>query len=114
MRMDHIFPPNLHFHLLLTERNEQVFHQSPVQESPVLIHPGHFETSKLADLYERGQRSSNQSLIHIQIKKHIQKISYLTVLGHITGRQQDLTFFPAIEIYAEIYFFHDFKLIEFS
>jgi len=114
MRMDHIFPPNLHFHLLLTERNEQVFHQSPVQESSVLIHPGDFQTGELTYLHQRSQRRSNQSFIHIQIKKHVQKISYLTVFGHIAGRQQNLTFFPTIEIYAEIYFFHDFKLIELS
>ena len=56
----------------------------------------------------------NQSLIHIQVKKHIQKISYLTILGHIAGRQQNLTFFPTIEIYAEIDFLHDFKLVELS
>ena len=47
MCMNHIFPPNLHFHLLLTEWNEQVFHQSPVQESSILIHPGYFQTGKL-------------------------------------------------------------------
>ena len=39
------------FHLLLTERHKQVFHQSPVQESSVLIYPGDFQTSKLSDLH---------------------------------------------------------------
>ena len=86
MCMNNIFPSNLHFHLLLTERNKQVFHQSPIQKCSELIYPSNFQTSKLSHLHQRGQCSGNQSLIYIQIEKYIQHISYLTAFGHITGR----------------------------
>ena len=64
--------------------------------------------------HQRSQRSGNQSLIHIQIKKDIQKVSYFTVFGHITGGQQNLPLLSSVEIHPEIDFLYNFKLIEFS
>lgn len=52
MDVDDVAFANLHLLLLLAERTEEILHQSPVEESTVLVHPGAFEASEVAYLSE--------------------------------------------------------------
>jgi len=70
--------------LLLAERTEQVFHQSPVQESTVFIGPGALQPGKLAYLGNRMFRGGDGSLVLIQIDKDLNLITDSHVGHHVT------------------------------
>ena len=72
-----------HTHLLLTEGHEKVFHQPPIQESTILVHPAHLQIAELSHLYQRGLRGSHQSFLIVQIEKHIQQVSLLSAFGDV-------------------------------
>ena len=113
MHMHHIALSFLHLHFLLTERHEQVFHQSPVKKGAELIDPCHLQTGKFTHLYIRLQRSSDQTFLHIEVDKYIQNVSRLGTFGHITFRKQDFTVLISIEVHAKVHFLHYFQLIIF-
>ena len=114
MCMNHIAMTFLHLHLLFAERDEKILHQSPIQECTIFIHPGHFQTSKLTNLYLRFEGSGNETFLIIQINEHIEHITRLGTFGHITGRQQNLAVVSSIEVDTEIHFLHYFQLVVFS
>ena len=103
MQMHDITPPLLHLELLLTEWHEQVFHQPPIEERPVIVYPRDLQISKISDLSQRCLRSSDQTFFAIQIQKDIQLVSHAATFRHITRRQKNLSRIASIQIHAEIH-----------
>ena len=101
----------LHPLLLLTERAEKVFHQSPIQECAEIIDPRHLKTHEIAHFCKRFQGGGNRALVLVEIYKHIKFIAHLTSFGHITRRQQYLSFHTSVEIHSEIHFLHYFQVV---
>ena len=80
---DNIAFSHLHGALLLTERHKEIFHHSPIQESSMLVHPRHFEISKVAHRGKRLFRSSDQTFRLVEIDKKVERIARTHGLRHI-------------------------------
>ena len=87
---------SFHALFLLTERAEKVFHESPLQESTILVGPCALEPCKLADFGQRALSGGHKTFVLVEIQKHFQFLTYGSSFGHITCGQQDLTFFATI------------------
>ena len=64
-----------HALLLLTERAEDILHQSPSQEGSVFVDPFHFEIGEVAYLSQWGFGGSDEALILIEIDEDIQLVA---------------------------------------
>lgn len=73
----------LHALLLLTERTEEVFHQSPIEECTKLINPSHLKVGKIAYHSLRLECGSHTALLIVEIDKHFHLIAYLKSFWHI-------------------------------
>ena len=86
----------LHALLLLTERAEEVFHQSPVQEGSVFIGPATLHPRKLTDLGNWMQGGGNDTLVLVKIKEHLYFCPDGQTVGHIALGEQYLAFVATI------------------
>ena len=91
-----------HAHLLFTEGTEEILHQSPFQESTILVDPCHFQPSELAYFGNRVLGGGNGAFLLIQIDEHLDFVADVHVFGHITLREKDLAFFTAVKVKSEI------------
>ena len=81
---DNVAFSHLHGALLLTKRHKEIFHHSPIQESAMLIHPRHFEISKVAHRGKRLLRGSNEAFRLVEIDKKFERIARTHGLYHIS------------------------------
>ena len=102
MKVHNIALSFLHLHFLFTERNKQVFQQSPVEKSSEVIHPGHLKISEIAHHRLRSFCGGNQALLTVEIEEYVQFIANLASLWNELERKQNLAFHPSVEIKAEI------------
>ena len=101
----------LHAHLLFAERAEEVFHQSPVEERPVLVHPRHFKVCEVAHLRPRNLRGSHEPLLVIEIDEHFHRVAWTGTLRHIAARQEYLPLVASVEVQTEVNLLHDGKYV---
>ena len=85
--MHNVALPLLHAFLLLAERAEEVFHQSPVEERTILVYPRHLKIGKVAHLCQWLQGGGNRTLVLVEINEHRNLIAYLQAFRHISRRQ---------------------------
>ena len=88
----------LHPLLLLTERAEEILHQSPFQEGTELVHPRHLKVGKLAHLGVWPFGGGNRAFFLIKVEKHFYLVADMHVFGHIALGKEDLTFLPTVKI----------------
>lgn len=79
-----------HALFLFAEGAEEVFHQAPVEEGPVLVGPGHFQVGKLPHLGQRALGGGNDALVLVQIDEHFQLVAVVHLWRDVTLRQQDV------------------------
>ena len=101
----------LHAHFLLSERAEEVFHESPVKVSAVFVGPSAFKVGKLAYFDEGMFRGGDEALVLIEVKEHVKHIPHLCASWHIALRQQDVSDVSAFQIYSVVFLTQDFQLI---
>ena len=101
----------LHALLLLAERAEEVFHQAPVEECAVLVHPRHFEVGEVAHLAQRRLRSGYGALVLVEVDEHVKLVAGLRAFGHIALRHEYLSFVAAVEVDTEVNLLNDSHLI---
>ena len=101
----------LHAHFLLSERAEEVFHESPVKVSTVFVGPSAFEIGKLSHLDEGVFCGGDEALVLVEIEKHVKHIPHLCSCWHIAFRQQDVSDVSAFQINSVVFLTQDFQLI---
>ena len=97
----------LHPLFLFTERTEQVFHQSPVKESSILIGPCALQPCEVSHLGKRLEGGGNQFLVLVEVDEHFYVVTHSCTFRDIAGRQEYLTFVTSIEVHAEINALYD-------
>lgn len=110
----HVAVALLHLLPLLAERHEEVFHQSPVQESAVLVDPCHTQPGKLAHGGVRMQGGGYQTLVHIEVDEDFELLSHAAALGHVAAGQQDFAVVAAVQIHPEVDFFYHLQAVVLS
>ena len=103
MHVNYVSAALLHPHLLLAEWAEKVFHQSPVEECPVLVYPRHLKVSEVAHPGQWRLRSGNEPFLTVQVDEDVKFVALLHTVGHIPCRQQHLAFVAAVKVNAEIH-----------
>ena len=88
--IDDVTPAGLHALLLFAEGTEEVFHQSPFQEGPILVDPGHFEPCELAYLGQRLLGGGYEALVLVEIDEYLYFVADSESVRHIAVGQQDV------------------------
>ena len=99
--LHHIDIVALAFHhalFLLAERTKEVFHQSPIQESAILVRPGALKPCKFADLDQRAQGCGNEFLVLVEVDEDFNCITDGKTIGNITRRQEYFAIITTIEV----------------
>ena len=79
-----------------------------MHEGTEIVHPCHLKESEVSHLSQRALRGGHQTLVMVEIKKHLQIVAHLYVLRHIAGRQQDVAeSFSTIQIHTEFHLLDD-------
>ena len=101
----------LHAAFLFAEGAEEVFHQAPVEEGAVFVHPRALEVGKVARLSQRVLGGSHEAFVLVEVQKHVEFVTYLIIFGYIALGQQYLALIASVEVESEVYLFHYFQQV---
>ena len=74
----------LHALLLFAERTEEVLHESPLQESAVLVGPGTFQIGELANFGNRVLGGGHDAFVVVEVEEHFYFVADVHVGGDVT------------------------------
>ena len=97
MQMNDVAFSYLHSFLLLAERAEHVFHDTPVQKGSVLVHPVHAEICKVAHPCQRCLRCGDGALVLVEIHEASDVVAHLCILWYVFLRHKNVAIAPSIE-----------------
>ena len=97
MDVDDVALANLHLFLLLTERTEEILHQSPVEEGAILVHPRAFETSEVTHLGEGCLRCCHEPLLLVEVDEAAHLVTYLCAFRYVFLRHEDVPLAASIK-----------------
>ena len=109
MHVDDIRIAFYHAHLLFAEGTEEVFHQSPVEESSVLVDPCHFEVGEVAHHCLWRLCGGYGALVLVEIDEYVEGVARFAAFRHIACGQKDFAFVAAVEVHAEVYGLYYFQ-----